>query len=199
VLWPTNNLPRLEKLAPMFVRVGREIRQRTQAHRVAQRRLLVTPLISSGNGHDVYRGLDAVAAVNTMERSNPSSRISVAQWRHQRKCTDVTSYRNQLMLYSGVWPHGHCRALCGGELLKHLSPAIHPRRLRSSDAVATMMTSITSLCGCCQWTCVAVGVMESRSELKGCVACWRPAAIICGLRALAWRPTDSPTTATIPV
>jgi hypothetical protein len=227
----------------MFVRVGREIRRRTQAHRVAQRWLLVTPLISSGNGHDVYRGLDVVAAVNTMERSNPSSRISVAQWTHQRKCRDVTSYQNHggrltrskctyeasklswtaTVLYGSILTrgvrllsahlsrcksksvrapgsdrHGHtvivvgeisscCNPVCGGELLKHLSPAIHPPRLRSSDAVATMMTSITSLCGCCQWTCVAVGVMESRSELKGCVARLRPAAMCgcvgCGL----WR------------
>lgn len=92
VLWPTSDLPRLEKRAPVPAR--REIRQGTQAQRVAQRRLLVTLLIFPGSGHDVCRGCDVVAAVNVVERSNLScTRISVAQWRHQRKPTDVTSCR----------------------------------------------------------------------------------------------------------
>jgi hypothetical protein len=93
VLWSTSNLPRLEKLAPVPIRS--DIRRGTQLHRVAERRFLVTLLIFSGSGHDVYLAFDVVAAVSVMKRSNlPCTCTSVAQKRHQRKQTDSTTYRS---------------------------------------------------------------------------------------------------------
>jgi hypothetical protein len=58
----------------------------------------------------------------------------------------------------------------------HMPCLREARRLQNDRVMAPMVISITSLCGCCQWTIVAVDVMECGSELQ----CQLGSPAVCG-------------------
>ena len=94
VLRTTNCLQSLKDWAPLPVRRRRDIRRRTQSRpqETTDDTLRYSP---EEAGATSIVGFEVVAAVDVMERSNLSCTcISVAQWRHQRKYTDVPNHRS---------------------------------------------------------------------------------------------------------
>jgi hypothetical protein len=94
VLRTTNCLQSLKDWVPLPVRRRRDIRRRTQSRpqETTDDTLRYSP---EEAGATSIVEFEVVAAVDVMERSNLSCTcISVAQWRHQRKYTDVLGHRS---------------------------------------------------------------------------------------------------------